>query len=170
MSTELVNKVAASGLISIDLAEFSPKGERAVVDLKDVLWQELVLKEKDFREFVKTHNWSSYQDKYVAVFCSADAIIPDWAFMLIASALAPYAQRTAVASPEELETILLHDAIREIDIAPYTDARVVVKGCGDVKFHASAFSELVNRLQPVVRSLMYGEPCSTVPVYKRAKK
>src|SRR5690606_16365406 len=170
MSETIVNKVAASGLVSLDLADLSPKGERAAIDLKDVLWQGLVLKEKDFREFVKTNDWSRYQNKFVAVYCSEDAIVQDWAYMLIASALAPYARRTVVASPAELETLLLHEAIHQLDVSQYTNARVVVKGCGDVKIPASAFVELVNKLHPVVGSLMYGEPCSTVPVYKRPKK
>lgn len=170
MSEEVVNKVAQSGLISLDLAELSPKGERAAFDLKDVLWQELVLKEKDFREFVKTNDWSAYQDQFVAIYCSTDAIVADWAYMLIASALAPYARRTVMGSPKELEAMLLHESIQKLDSAEYQDARIVVKGCGDVKIPTSAFVELVNKLQPVVRSIMYGEPCSTVPVYKRPKK
>lgn len=167
MSEQIVNKVASSGLITIDLAEFIPEGEVAAIDLKDLLWQELVLKEKDFRAFIKSNDWSVYQDQYVAVYCSADAIIPDWAYMLISAALAPYALRTFVGTPDAMNSMLLCEAIQQLDTDLYIDARVVVKGCGDIKIPAAAFVELVNVLQPVVKSIMYGEPCSTVPVYKR---
>lgn len=170
MSEEIVNKVAKSGLVNIDLAEYAPQSEQAEFDLKNVLWQELVLKEKDFRTFVKEHDWSHYSGKNVAIFCSADAIVPDWAFMLVASALAPFASRSYVGTPEEMTSVLFNERISRIDPETFRDARIVVKGCGDVDVPTSAFVELVNRLQPVVKSIMYGEPCSTVPVYKRPKE
>ena len=169
MSEEIVNKVAKSGLVNIDLAEYAPQNEHAEFDLKDLLWQELVLKEKDFRAFVKDHDWSQYEQKNVAIYCSVDAIVPDWAFMLVASALAPFASRTYVGTPQEMVSVLFNERISKIDPEEFRDTRIVVKGCGDVKIPTSAFVELVNKLQPVVKSIMYGEPCSTVPVYKRPK-
>lgn len=169
MSGEIVNKVASSGLITLDLGELAPEGTRSAFDLAEHLWQGLVLKEKDFREMVKTTDWSHYRDHLVAVHCSADAIIPDWAYMLVVSALQPYARRIVVATPEALEMILFSEAVRALNPENYRDARVVVKGCGEIKVPAGAFAEVVSHLQPVVRSMMYGEPCSTVPVYKRPK-
>jgi hypothetical protein len=170
MSEEIVNKVASSGLITIDLAEFIPRGERAVIDLKDQLWQGLVLKEKDFRQYIKDHNWAEYKDKFVAVYCSTDAIIPAWAFMLVASALAPHAKRMVQGNAETLETVLFIESLQKINPEDYRDTRVVVKGCGDEKVPFAAYAELTSRLQPVVKNLMFGEPCSTVPVFKRAKE
>lgn len=169
MGEEIVNKVAKSGLVTLDLGELAPKGERANFDIADHLWQGLVLKEKDFREFVKESDWSQYGNQLVAVYCSADAIIPDWAFMLVVSALRPHAQRVVVGASETMETLLFTEAIRALNPEEYLDARIVVKGCGDIKIPPAAFAEVVNHLQPHVRSIMYGEPCSTVPVYKRAK-
>lgn len=170
MSEEIVNKVASSGLITIDLAEFIPQGERAIIDLKDQLWQGLVLKEKDFRQYIKDHNWAEYKDKFVAVYCSTDAIIPAWAFMLVASALTPHAKRVVQGNAETLETVLFIESLQKINPEDYRDARVVVKGCGDEKVPFAAYAELTSRLQPVVKNLMFGEPCSTVPVFKRAKE
>lgn len=169
MSEEIVNKVAKSGLVTLDLGELAPPGPRATFNLADHLWQGLVLKEKDFREMVKTNDWSHYQDQYVAVYCSADAILQDWAFMLVVSALQPFARRVVVGTPETMETVLFTEAIRSINPEDYRDARIVVKGCGDIKIPPAAFAEVVSRLQPFVRSIMYGEPCSTVPVYKRPR-
>ena len=167
MAEEIVNKVAKSGLITLDLGELAPKADIVSFDLAEHLWQGLVLKEQDFREMIKTHDWSRYQGQYVAVFCSADAIVQDWAYMLVASALQAYARRVEVASPEAFHNLLYLDAIRALNPDDYRDARVVVKGCGDVKVPPSAFAAVVSHLQAVVKTLMYGEPCSTVPVYKR---
>lgn len=170
MSEQIKNKVAASGLVTLDLAEFSPRAEQVAFDMKDVLWQEIALKEKDFRSFVKENDWSIYQDKNVAIFCSVDAIIPDWAFMLITVALAPFANRVFVGTPAEMNADLYRRNIEVIDKELYRDTRLVVKGCGDVKVPTSAFADVVSHLQPVVLSIMYGEPCSTVPVYKKPRK
>lgn len=169
MSEEIVNKVASSGLITIDLAEFIPRGETDAIDLKDQLWQGLVLKEKDFRQYIKDHNWEQYQNKNVAVYCSADAIIQAWAFMLVAAALAPYAKRVVQGNAETLETVLFIESLQKINPEDYRNARVVVKGCGDEKVPFAAYTELTTRLQPVVKNLLFGEPCSTVPVYKKPK-
>lgn len=167
MSDEIVNKVADSGLISMDLSSMKVQGERAVVDLKDRLWEEIALKEKDFRASVRETDWSEYEGKHVAVTCSVDAIIPTWAYMLIGSALKPYAASVCYGTAEELEDQLYEQLVRELPLEDYRDGRVIVKGCGDVP--TSAYVILVDRLQPVVKSLMFGEPCSTVPIYKRPK-
>jgi Protein of unknown function (DUF2480) len=169
MENEIVNRVAQSGLITIDLGEFYPHGARMVLDIKDQLFQGMILREKDFREFVKTHNWTQYQDAYVAVTCSADAIIPDWAWMLLSVSLAPFAKKIVFGNLELLETVLYNELLAQLDVEQYKDARVVVKGCGDKPVPLTAYVELTRRLQPVVKSLMYGEPCSTVPVYKQPK-
>lgn len=166
---EITNRVANSGLITLDLGEMYPEGERALIDIKDRLFQGLILREKDFRDFISTHDWSQYKDKYVALTCSADAIIPDWAWMLLASALEPYAKKIVFGDLEKLETVLFEEVLSKFEIGPYRDQRVVVKGCGDKPVPKTAYIELVRKLQPVVKSIMYGEPCSTVPVYKRPK-
>lgn len=166
---EITNKVVNSGLITIDLGELYPPGERVLFDIKDQLFQELILREKDFREFIKTHDWSQYKDKYVALTCSADAIIPDWSWMLLASALEPFAKKIVFGSIEILETVLFCDILTNFNIEQYKDARIVIKGCGDKPIPKSAYIELTRKLRPIVKSIMYGEPCSTVPVYKQGK-
>jgi hypothetical protein len=163
----IVNKVAQSGLVSVDPASFYPVGERVLYDIKDNLFMGLMLREKDFREFVKTHNWEQYQNKYVAVTCTADAIVPTWAYMLLANRLAPYAGEIVFGDLALLETILFQKALNALDVEQYRDLRIVIKGCGDVAVPESAYVELTRKLTPVVQSLMYGEPCSTVPIYKR---
>lgn len=164
---EITNKVANSGLVTIDLGEMYPAGERVVVDIKGQLFQELILREKDFREFIRTNDWSQYKDKYVALTCSADAVIPDWTWMLLASALEPFAKKIVFGNLEKLETVLFEEVLSHFDAEQFRDNRVVVKGCGDKPVPKTAYVELVRKLQPVVKSIMYGEPCSTVPVYKR---
>jgi len=167
---EIVNKVAQSGLVTIDLGELYPTGTRTVIDIQDQLFQGLILREKDFREFVKQHDWTQYQDHYVAVMCSTDAIIPDWAWMLLASSLQPYAKQVVFGDEEKLNTIIMHEIVQQLNIAEYKDARVVIKGCGDKPVPKTAYLELTYRLRPIVKSIMYGEPCSTVPIYKQAKQ
>ncbi len=166
---EIVNKVAGSGLVTIDLEEFYPKGERVVLDIKDHLFQGLLLREKDFREFIKQEDWSKYNNMYVAVTCSADAIIPTWAYMLLASALEPFAKKVVFGSAETLETVLYDELLRNLDVQQYKDARVVIKGCGNLPVPRAAYVELTRLLRPHVKSIMYGEPCSTVPIYKQPK-
>ena len=164
----IINKVAQSGLVTLDPAAFYPAGERVVYDIKDNLYMELILREKDFREFVKTHDWSQYQDKNVAVTCSADAIVPAWAYMLVANRLAPYAREVVFGNKDILETVLFVKSIAGMDVEQYRDQRIVIKGCGDIPVPVSAYVELTKKLTPVVKSLMFGEPCSTVPIYKAA--
>ena len=165
---EIVNKVAASGLVTINLEEFYPAGDRVSIDLADQLWQGLALREKDFRSWIQTHDWSQYQEKHVAVFCSVDAIIPAWAFMLVASALSDYAVTVVQGNRNELEEVLFRNVVDSLDLTAYQDKRCVVKGCSNLPVPQSAYTHLVVRLRPVVRSIMFGEPCSTVPVFKRS--
>ena len=163
----IINKVAQSGLVTLDPAQFYPKGERVIYDIKDNLFQGLILREKDFREFVKDHDWTQYTGKNVGITCSADAIVPAWAYMLLANRMAPYADEVVFGDTEVLETVLFIKGIENLDAEQYRDQRLVIKGCGDVDVPVSAYVELTKKLTPVVKSLMFGEPCSTVPLYKR---
>lgn len=164
---EIVNKVAQSGLIELNLEEYFPEGERIVVDLKPHLFQELILKEEDFREWILNENWKKYEDKYVAITCTADAIIPVWAYMLVASSLQPYSKKIVFGALDTLEAVLFNEQLKKINPDDYRDKRVVIKGCSNKEVPISAYVEITNLLRPVAKSIMYGEPCSTVPVYKR---
>ena len=169
MAEEIINRVANSPLINIDLEEFYPAGKRIVFDIKDWLYEGIILKEKDFRESVKNHDWSQYQDSYIALTCSEDAIIPSWAYLLLSTELTPYAKKVVVGDLELLETVLFQDVIQGLDISEYQDKPVIIKGCADKPIPASAFSFLIERIQPIAKNIMYGEACSTVPLYKRKK-
>lgn len=164
---EIVNKVANSGLVTIDLNDFVKDEQFIVIDIKDQLWEGLVLKEKSFRQFIQETDWTKFSHYNVVVFCSADAIIPTWAYMLLASALCPYAKTTVFGTLEDLRNKIVLDKINSLDPEIYMDARVVIKGCSDFNLSPDVYVQLVNQLQPKVKSLMFGEPCSTVPVYKR---
>jgi hypothetical protein len=163
----IVNRVAQSGLISLDLAEFYPSGERLIYDIKDNLFHGLMLREKDFREFVKGHNWQQYQGKHIAITCSTDAIVPTWAYMLLANKLQPFASTVVFGNLEHLEAVLFDRALTQLNIEKYRDERVVIKGCGDIPVPVSAYVTLTEKLTGVSKSIMYGEPCSTVPIYKK---
>ncbi|MBS1505839.1 MAG: DUF2480 family protein [Bacteroidetes bacterium] len=169
MEEQIVNRVAASNLITFDLEELYPVGDRVSFDIKDLLFQGLILKEKDFRDFIKNHDWAQYTGKHVAVTCTADAIVPTWAFMVVAVALKPFASTVFFGSPDELENHLFMKKLDQVDWNKFLDAKVVVKGCSKVNVPVSAYVEVANRLQPLVSSLMFGEPCSTVPLFKRKK-
>ena len=169
MENEIVNKVSQSGLITIDLEEFYPSGERVLFDIKNLLFQGLILREKDFREFIKNEDWNKYKDKYVALICSADAIVPTWAYMLLATQLEPVSKRVIFGDLETLETILYNEILSKLNINEYKDARIVIKGCGNLPVPKSAYVQITSLLRPVAKSIMYGEPCSTVPLYKQAK-
>ena len=166
---EIVNKVALSGLVTINLEELIHPGERVVYDIKDNLFHGLILKEKDFRAFIKEHDWSVYQGKNVALICSADAIVPTWAYMLLATKLQAHANNYVFGNLEALEQALMQEAIAKIDANEYLDAKVVVKGCGSIPVPTYAYVEIMRKLLPVASSVMYGEPCSTVPLYKKPK-
>ncbi len=161
------NKVAQSGLSEIDLEQYYPKGEVATFDLKEYLFMGLILKEKDFREALKLVDFSIYQHKLVAVTCSADAIIPVWAYMLVASYLQPFARDIVFGDEEFLHQSLFLKNINTINPSEYSDKRVVIKGCGDLPIGPFAYLEITKLLRPVAKSIMYGEPCSTVPIFKK---
>lgn len=169
MSEFIENKVANSGLITISLEEFHQKGDRVLFDIKPLLWQELALKEKDFRSFIKQHDWRQYQDNFVAITCSADAIVPTWAYMLVAIALQPYVKKVIFGNLSDLERELYIDAVNLFDLNSITNKRILVKGCGDINIPDSAFVYISQKFVPVVKSLMFGEACSNVPLYKKAK-
>lgn len=163
----IINKVANSGLITLDLEEYYHAGERVIYDIAENLFQGLILREKDFREFLKQHNWAQYHNKNVAIVCSADAIVPTWAYMLLAIHLEPYANLYVFGSIEMLENALFQQALSRIELTQYSDAKVVIKGCSHVPVPTYAYVEITRLLKPYVKSIMYGEPCSTVPIYKR---
>lgn len=167
MEETIVNKVAESGLVTIDLEEYYPKGEIKIFDLKDYLFMGLILKEKDFRAALQNKNWQEYKGAYVGITCSADAIVPAWAYMLVASYLQPVAGEVAFGDEKTLVNTLFIKKISAINGEDYLDKRVIVKGCGDVQVPETAYLEITNKLRPFVKSIMYGEACSNVPVYKR---
>jgi hypothetical protein len=167
MQETIVNKVSESGIITLDLEDYYPKEEVVVFDLKDYLFMGLILKEKDFRAALQNINWQQYENKITALTCTADAIIPMWAYMLVASYLQPYTQQIVFGNREAAIANIISKNISNINTADFTDKRVVVKGCGDIQIPEAAYLEITNKLRPVVKSLMYGEPCSTVPVYKK---
>lgn len=167
MEDVIRNKVAESGIITLNLEDFYPTEEVVLFDIKDYLFMEMILKEKDFREALKQHNWQQYSGKNVGITCSADAIVPLWAYMLITAYLQPAAAFVAAGDAEEIKKRIVLQNINAININDYTDKRVVIKGCGDITIEAFVYAEMTRVLLPVVKSLMYGEPCSTVPVYKK---
>jgi hypothetical protein len=167
MSDEIINKVAESGLVTLDLENYFPRGEVAVFDMKDHLFMGMVLKEKDFREALKNMNWEKYRDRNVAITCTADAVIPVWAYMLVASALTGIARDFVMGDEKELHRTLFLKNLSAINISEFADKRMVIKGCGDTPIGEFAYTEITKLLRPVAKSIMYGEPCSTVPVYKK---
>jgi hypothetical protein len=167
MSIPFNNKVAESGIITIDLAGFMPSSEVVLFDIKPYLFMELILKEKDFRAALLTTDWTQYQDKIVGIYCSADAIIPMWANMLIVSNLQPFAKAVYFGNEAKVNEQVLLENIANINPNTYQDERIVIKGCGETPIGEAAYIAITQKLRPVVKSIMYGEPCSTVPVYKR---
>jgi len=163
----IVNKVAQSGLITFNLEDYYSKNERVVFDIKGCLFMGLILKEKDFREFLKTHDWQQYHDKNVAITCTADAIVPTWAYMLVASKLTGIASFYNFGDLEDLENAMFQKALSQIDIESFRDKKMVIKGCSNLPVPINAYVEISRLLLPVASSIMYGEPCSTVPVFKR---
>lgn len=163
------NKVAQSGLINFNLEDYYPKGERVLIDMADFLFEGLILREKDFREKIKDTDWNAYQDKFVAITCTADAIVPTWAYMLLAASLEGHAKKVVFGSLETLETVLFTNALKQTNLEDYRDQRVIIKGCSKYPVPESAYVELTSLLKPVAKSIMYGEACSTVPIHKQAK-
>ena len=164
---EIVNRVAKSPLVPIDLEEYYPEGSRMVFDLKNFLYEELILKEKDFRESLKNHDWTQYQDAYVAMHCSTDAIIPSWAFLLVATYLQHYAKKIVKGNLLDLETSVYQEIIQNMDISQYEGKKIIVKGCSRDPVPDAAYIQLIEKIQPHIQSLMYGEACSTVPLLKK---
>ncbi|OIQ23630.1 DUF2480 family protein [Lacinutrix sp. MedPE-SW] len=167
MAEEIINRVANSKLVVFDLEDFYPEGKRVVFDIKDWLYEGFVLREKDFRESVKNYNWSQHENQYVALTCSTDAIVPAWAFMLITLQLQPYTKKTVLGSLEALETEIYQEIIANLDTSTYKDKPVIIKGCSKKPVPNSALIMLSNKLKPVVKSILFGEACSSVPLYKR---
>jgi hypothetical protein len=165
----LVNRVAESGLITLNLEDFFPKEPVAVFDIKNYLFMELILKEKDFREACKNHDWAQYTDKHLVIDCTADAIIPVWAYMLVAAQAAPYAIEIFQGDIDNFYKVYYGKKLTVFDGANYTGKRVVIKGCSDKPVPPAAYVALTHKLQPYAQSIMYGEPCSTVPIFKRAR-
>jgi len=164
---EIVNRVSNSQLITFDLEEFYTPGERSLFDIKNFLFQGIILKEKDFRDSIKNHDWSQYEGKHVGIICSADAIIPTWAFMLLSIALQPHAKRVIFGNLVELESQLFFDKLSQVDWEKFRDKKIIIKGCSKVEVPLSAFVEATNRLRSIANSIMFGEPCSTVPLFKK---
>jgi len=164
---EIVNKVAQSGLLTLDLEDYYPQEETIVFDLKPLLFMEMILKEKDFRAALQSIDWAQYQDKVLAVTCTVDTIIPSWAYMLVAVHAEPYAKDIFLGDRQTALQELFLAKLRAIDIAGFTDKRVVVKGCGDLSVGGFAYLEVARRLRPVVKSILYGEACSNVPIFKK---
>jgi hypothetical protein len=164
---EIRNRVEESGLIQLDLAQFKPSLEICEIDIACALWQGLILKEKEFRTWVREHHWQQYNGKAVCVFSSADAIIPTWAFMLVASQLTGVASFYQIGSRVELEKMLIKQNIEQLNLSELIEGRIIIKGCSDIAAPEFAMSELIKRIQPIANGIMYGEPCSSVPIFKR---
>lgn len=169
MEEQIVNRVSASNLVTFDLEELYTPGERHLFDIKDQLFQGLILKEKEFRDFIKAHDWSQYSGKHVAITCSADAIVPTWAFMLLSISLQPFASTIVFGSLNDLERQLFNQKLSAVDWQKFHQAKVVVRGCSKVAVPISAYVEVTNHLRPIAASIMFGEACSTVPLFKSKK-
>lgn len=164
---EIINRVANSKLVTFNLEDFYPKGERVTFDISQWLIEGIVLRESDFREKAKEHDWTQYRDKYVALFCSTDAIVPGWAYLLLSLQLAPFTKKVTVGSLDELESILFAELLQNLDISEYKDKPVIIKGCAHKSIPQNAYVLLAQKLQPIAKSIMYGEACSSVPLFKK---
>lgn len=163
----LVNRVAKSGIITFNLEDYYPQEEILVFDIKDYLFRGLILREKDFRAAVAEHDWSQYQDKNLAIYCSTDAIVPIWAYQLATIAATPYAHKIAYGNVEDFVVAHYYQVLQSLDLQQYADQRIVIKGCSDKPVPVAAYMELAGLLTPVAKKIMYGEPCSMVPLYKK---
>lgn len=167
MQEEIVNRVANSKLVVVDLEDYYPKGKRVLFDIKDWLFEGFVLREKDFRAQVALHDWTKYQDAYVALMCSSDAIVPVWAFMLLTINLEPYTKKIIIGNLDQLETSIYQTIIENLDVSPFKDKPIIIKGCSKKPVPENAYILLSQKLKPIAQSIMYGEACSSVPLYKR---
>lgn len=166
----IINRVANSPIITFNLEDYYHRGERVVYDIAQNLFQGLILREKGFRQFVKDHDWTQYQDKNVSLMCSEDAIVPTWAYMLLATKIEPYANNVVFGDESLLEYALFKEALSRVDLEAFKDCPVVIKGCGDLPVPESAYVEITKLIRPHAKSIMYGEPCSTVPLYKKPRQ
>jgi hypothetical protein len=166
---QITNRVAGSSLVTFDLEDYFVSGERVLIDIKDQLYQGLILKEKDFRDFIKRTRWEEFQGKFVAIHCSVDAIVPTWAYMLLTIALEPFAAKVVFGTLEELEVSIFQERLKDVDWLKFKGSKVVIKGCSKVNVPVATYVDVTHRLRPYVSSIMYGEPCSTVPLFKKAK-
>ncbi|WOD44751.1 DUF2480 family protein [Hwangdonia lutea] len=167
MKEEIINRVANSKLITVNLEDYYPDGKRVLFDIKNWLFEGFVLREKEFRQKASEHDWSQYQDGYVALTCSTDAIIPAWAFMLLSVYLEPFTKKTIIGNLEQLESSIYQDVIETLDVSEYTDKPIIIKGCSKKPVPQNAYIMLATKLIPVAKSIMYGEACSSVPLFKR---
>ncbi|WP_026450891.1 DUF2480 family protein [Aequorivita capsosiphonis] len=167
MAEEIINRVANSKLMTFNLEDLYPTGERVAFDISSWLLEGIVLREKDFRDKANTHDWSQYQDKYVALFCSTDAIVPGWAFLLLSLHLAPFTKKVAIGNLEELESILFAELLKDLDVSEYNDKPIIIKGCAHKPIPQNAYVLLAQKLQPIAKSILYGEACSSVPLFKK---
>lgn len=170
MADEIINRVANSKLITVDLEDFYPQGSRVQFDISDWLFEGLLLREKDFRESVKQHDWSQYSNAFVALHCATDAIIPSWAYLLVTAELSNFAKKVVIGNLELLETVIYTNVINQLSIDAYKDKPVIIKGCSNKPIPPSAYTLLISKIQPVAKSIMYGEACSTVPLFKKKAK
>ena len=169
MAEEIINRVSNSVLVTIDLEDYYPKGERILFDIKDWLLEGLVLREKDFRNQVAEYNWAQYQDAYLALTCSTDAIIPGWAYMLISLQLEPFAKKVIIGNLELLETSIYQDVLNNLNVSEFANKPLIIKGCSKKPVPQNAYIMLANKLKPIAKSIMYGEACSSVPLFKNKK-
>jgi hypothetical protein len=167
MPEEIINKVASSKLITFNLEDYYPKGERIVLDVKDWLYEGFILREKEFRGYITDHNWEQYKGTFVALYCSTDAIIPGWAYMLVVTKLQPYAKKVVQGSLVDLETAVYQKIIDDLDVCEFQDRLVIIKGCTNKPVPPNAYLFITEKLLNVAKSVMYGEACSSVPLYKR---
>lgn len=170
VENQIINRVDQSGIITINLEDFYPEGDRVLYDIKVNLSNGLILREKDFREFIKQNDWKQYATKYVAITCTANAVIPMWAYMLLAINIESYAKLVVFGDLQTLEAVLMQKSLSGLDVNQFKDKKIVIKGCGEIPLPASAYVEITRLLKPVATSIMYGEPCSTVPIYKKLTK
>jgi hypothetical protein len=167
MPEEIINRVANSKLVVVDLEDYYPRGKRTLFDIKDWLFEGFVLREKDFRAQVIAHDWSQYQDTYVALTCSTDAIVPAWAYMLLSIHLEPFAKKIIIGDLEQLEGSIYQTIIENLDVTPFNDKPIIIKGCANKPVPANAYILLSQKLKPIAKSIMYGEACSSVPLFKK---
>lgn len=169
MADTIFNRVAESKLITFDLEKLYQIGDRITIDLSQWLDKEIILREKEFRLKLKQHNWKAYRNQFVAIYCSTDAVLPAWASLLVTTYLQPYAKKIVMGTLVDLETHLFTEEIKKINISSFKDKAVIIKGCTDKKVPEDSYVQLISRLQPVVKSLFYGEACSSVPLFKKKK-